>query len=95
VRRLVAWLLGGIAVFGFLKRRKTAKAEAPDAPDPRADTLRQKLAEARTIADERDEFEAAETPVDAVEPMPESPERRRQDVHEAGREITGRMREQR
>jgi hypothetical protein len=92
VRRPVAWLLGGAAVLEFLKRRKAAGPDAVDEPDPRADALRQKLAESRPIVEERDEFEAAETPVDRVEPAPADAERRRRDLHDAGREIAARMR---
>ena len=45
--------------------------EATETADPRADELRRKLAEARTIVEEREEFEAAETPVDRAEPEPQ------------------------
>ena len=62
----VAWLFGGFALFGFLRRRR----EAPAGPDPRADELRRKLAESRSIVEERDEFEAAEVTVDLAEPAP-------------------------
>jgi len=57
MRRPLPWLLGGFAVLGFLRRRR----EAPiTAGDPRAAELRRKLAESRSIVEERDEFEAAE-----------------------------------
>ena len=96
MRRPLAWLLGGVAVFEFLKRRKP---QAPDvfdeAPDPRAEELRRKLAESRTIVEEREEFEAAEPTVDQTEHAPDDPERRRREVHDAGREISARMREKR
>jgi hypothetical protein len=89
VRRPLAWLLGGFALFGFLRRRKPAVVP----PDPRAEELRQKLEEARTIVEERDEFEAAETPVDQVEPASGDPDARRREVHEAGRAAAEHMRE--
>jgi hypothetical protein len=55
-----------------------SRHQHPQAPptDP-AEELRAKLAEARA-ADDRDEFEAGETPVDQVDV-------RRQDVHERAR----------
>jgi hypothetical protein len=94
VRRTVAGLLGGIAVFEFFRRRRAAQTEQPDAgSDPRADELRRKLAESRAIVDERDEFEAAELTIDETEHAPDDPERRRRDVHETAREISARMRD--
>ena len=84
----LAWTFGGFALFGFLRRHR----EAPAAPDPRADELRRKLAEARSIVEERDEFEAAEVTVDLAEPAPEDPESRRRAVHDAGRETLEHMR---
>jgi MYXO-CTERM domain-containing protein len=85
----LAWMLGGFALFGFLRRRR----EAPSAVDPRADELRRKLAESRTIVEERDEFEAAEVTVDLAEPAPEDPESRRRAVHDSGRATVERMRD--
>jgi hypothetical protein len=90
VRRPFAWLLGGAAVFGFLRRRREPRVNGPD---PRAEALRRKLAESRTIVEERDEFEGAETTVDQAEPVPEDPETRRRAVHEAARDTVRRMRE--
>ena len=89
----LAWMLGGFALFGFLRRRR----EAPAGPDPRADELRRKLAEARSIVEERDEFEAAEVTVDLAEPAPAhaDPESRRRAVHDAGRAAVERMRNDR
>jgi hypothetical protein len=89
MKRPLAWLFGGFAVFGFLRRRR----EAPPGLDPRADELRRKLAESRSIVEERDEFEAAEVPVDLAEPAPVDPESRRRAVHDAGRATVERMRE--
>jgi hypothetical protein len=48
-------------VFRWLRRRRES------APDPAAE-LRAKLEESRSVADERDEFEAGETPVDRADP---------------------------
>jgi hypothetical protein len=85
----LAWLLGGFAVFGFLRRRR----EAPAGPDPRADELRRKLAESRSMVEERDQFEAAEVTIDRAEPAPVDPEARRRAVHDAGRATVERMRD--
>jgi hypothetical protein len=84
-------LLGGFALFGFLRRRRRHDAEA----DPRAEELRRKLAESRSIVEERDEFEGAELTVDRAEPAPEDPETRRRAVHEEGRATVERMRGER
>jgi MYXO-CTERM domain-containing protein len=89
MKRPLAWLLGGFALFGFLRRRR----EAPPGLDPRADELRRKLAESRSIVEERDEFEAAEVTVDLAEPPPVDPGSRRRAVHDAGRATVERMRE--
>jgi hypothetical protein len=91
VRRLLAWLFGGFALFGFLRRRREPGVD----PDPRAEELRRRLAESRSIVEERDEFEAAELTVDLAEPAPEDPESRRRSVHEAGRAALEQMRDQR
>jgi hypothetical protein len=91
VRRLLAWLFGGFALFGFLRRRREPRVD----PDPRAEELRRRLAESRSIVEERDEFEAAELTVDLAEPAPEDPESRRRSVHEAGRAALEQMRDQR
>ncbi|MDQ2967465.1 MAG: hypothetical protein M3R37_04000 [Actinomycetota bacterium] len=84
----LAWMLGGFALFGFLRRHR----EVPTGPDPRADELRRKLAESRSIVEEREEFEAAEVTVDLAQPAPEDPESRRRAVHDAGRATVERMR---
>jgi hypothetical protein len=104
VRRLLTWLsglAGGVALYRLLSQRQTAPALPPapappaadEGPDPRAAELRAKLEESRVLVDERDEFEAAETTVDAqAEPQSESPEERRRRVHEQGRSAAARMR---
>lgn len=85
MRRLTAWVGGtavGIAAYRLLRRRPQAAAEPASAePDTRAEELREKLAESRT-ADP-----AAEPVVDEEPPPaePETPEERRQRVHEEGR----------
>jgi hypothetical protein len=99
VRRLLTLLSGAVAGFGLYRllagRRPAPVFEEPPAPepseDPRAEELRRRLAEARTMVEEREEFEAAETPVDRAEPAPEVDERRKR-VHDEGRRTAERMR---
>ena len=80
MKRLYAWLAGlagGAAVYRAF-RRQPPVAE----PDP-ADELKARLAEARAAGDDREEFEAGETPVDEA-PDPDVDARRRS-VHERAR----------
>jgi hypothetical protein len=96
VRRPLTVLSGALAGFGLyrlLVSRRLTPAPAPVEPreDPRADELRRKLAESRTMVEEREEFESAETPVDRAETAPEVDERRKH-VHEEGRRAAERMR---
>src|SRR4051812_43384349 len=90
MRARIAWLAGaagaGVAVY-----RKLRRASGP-ANDPRADELRRKLDESRTIVDERAEYEAAETPVDEAPEPPAEVEDRRKAVHERGRAAADEMR---
>jgi hypothetical protein len=92
---LASAALAALGVYGALssRRRRPAPAPAPPAPepDPRAEELRRKLAESRAIVEEREEFEAAETPIDRAEPATEVDERRRA-VHERGERAAERMR---
>jgi len=87
MRRLHAWLAGAagaLAAYRALARRRAVPAPQPEpAPDPRASELRARLAEARAAGDDRDEFEAGETPVDEAVAL--DPEARRRAVHEEGR----------
>jgi hypothetical protein len=92
MKRPVAWLLGAFALLGFLRRRREP-VEATANHDPRAEDLRRKLAESRSIVEEREEFEGAELTVDLAEPAPENPESRRRTVHETGRATVDQMRD--
>jgi hypothetical protein len=93
VKRPLAWLLGAFALFRFLRRRQQQPVtDRGEAADPRAEELRRKLAESRTILEERDEYEGGETTVDQAEPLAD-PEARRRAVHESGRAAAERMRE--
>jgi hypothetical protein len=89
MRRSFAWLAGGFAVLRFFRRRRPAE---PEPSDPRADELRQRLAEARELSDERDEFEAGETTVDQAEPATPDVDARRREVHDAARATVEQMR---
>ena len=86
---LLASLLGGPAVFRLFRRRRPVGAEAPTS---RAEELRQRLAEARELAEERDEFEGGETTVDQAEPATPDADARRRQVHEAARATVEEMR---
>jgi hypothetical protein len=88
VRRPWAWAVGAFALVEALRRRR----EPEVAVDPRAEELRRKLAESRSIVEERDEFEAGELTVDLAEPAPEDPESRRRAVHESARATVEQMR---
>ena len=89
MRRPFAWIAGGLTALGLLHRRDDA---SPAAPDPRAEELRRKLDESRSMVEEREAFEGAELTVDRAEPAPEDPESRRRAVHEAGRATIEQMR---
>ena len=89
-------LLGGLALGAWLaralRRRPSEPAALEPGPDPRAEELRDKLADARTIVAEREEFEEAETPVDEAEPAGEDVAERRRKVHAHGHAVAGEMR---
>lgn len=93
MRSRLAWLLAGFGIAAALAARLRRKEprRLPAAPepgdDPRADELRRRIAESRDVVDEREEFEAAETPVDEADPG-----HRRREVHQRGRAAVERMR---
>jgi hypothetical protein len=82
------------------RRKPPAIPEPVHSPDPRAEELRRRLEESRGLLGEREEFEAAETPVDVVEPpVPAGPQSgedgvdaRRREIHERGRSVAEEMR---
>jgi len=95
MRSRFAWLLAGFGIAAALRSRllrrpatSTPPPEPSPEPDPRAGELRQRIAEAREVVDERDTFEEAETRIDEA-PDPAS---RRRDVHDRGRAALDRMR---
>ncbi len=92
MNRRLAFLTGGVAlgaaaVWRVVRRRPRPEAES----DPRAEELRARLDESRAVVDDREEFEGAETTVDAVDAVPE-PEERRRAVHAEGRAAVDEMR---
>jgi hypothetical protein len=92
VNRRLAFLTGGVAlgvaaVWRTVRRKPRSAVES----DPRAEELRARLDESRAVIDDREEFEGAETTVDAVEAVPE-PEERRRSVHAEGRAAVDKMR---
>ena len=73
--RLLTGLAGALGLAWLWRRlhREQAQTQAPE-PDPAAE-LREKLAQAREAADDRDEFDAAEgQPVDEIERTPPAAE---------------------
>jgi hypothetical protein len=89
----LALLLGGAVVAGAAAYRMLLRRPpAPTVPEPHAEALKSKLAEAREAADDREEFEAAETPVDRAETVPPELSERRASVHERGRQVAEQMR---
>ena len=91
---LASAALAALGLYGAVasRRRRATPAPTPETRDPRAEELRRKLAESRSIVEEREEFEAAETPVDRAEPATEVDERRRA-VHEQARGTARKMRD--
>ena len=96
MRRLLAWLAGaaaGAAALRVLKARFREPAATPSADrDPRAEELRRKLDESRTLVAERDEFEEGELTVDRAEASAGDVDERRRRVHEHGRAAAEEMR---
>jgi len=91
VKARTAWLAGAAgAAIAVYRKLRPAPAPAPaPAEDPRADELRRKLEESRTVAEEQHEEVAAsaETPVDEADG-----ESRRAAVHDRARAAADEMR---
>jgi hypothetical protein len=90
VRARTAWLAGaaGAAIAAYRKLRPAPAPSPAPTDDPRADELRRKLEESRTVADEQHEEAASpETAVDEADV-----ESRRAAVHERARAATDEMR---
>jgi hypothetical protein len=82
---MLAWLAGALGIAGLVKALRQRPQTLPQArPDPRAEELRRRLEETRTIAAQPvEQADAAELPVDEV-PDP-APARTREDVHAKAR----------
>jgi hypothetical protein len=94
MKRLLAGLAGVFGIRWILRKRRAAveqdlaaeraATEAAEASEPaadaRADELRERIEQAKATADDRDEYEAGETLVDA-----DDPSARRAAVHEGAR----------
>ena len=105
MRRLLAWLAGGVAGATALRvlRARLRKPAPPPTPerDPRAEELRRKIAQAREAAADEEEFEAAgmgpetileEKPAPAPGTPGEDVEEARRRVHEEARAAAEEMR---
>jgi hypothetical protein len=93
VQGRLALLLGGAVVAGAAAYRAlTRRGPAPVFPQPHAEALKARLAESRSVVEERDEFESAETPIDEAEPIPAEIGDRRRSVHDRGRQVAEEMR---
>ena len=88
----LAVLLGGAVLAGGVAYRFLVRREPAPAAEPHVEALKSKLAESRVVADDREEFEAAETPVDQAESVPPHVGDRRASVHERGRQVADQMR---
>jgi hypothetical protein len=77
VKRLLAALAGLLGIAWWRNRTRPLPALRPDP----ADELRARLAQARD-ADDRDEFESGEKPIDEI---PDDVETRRRSVHDRAR----------
>ena len=92
MRARTAWLAGaaGAAIAVYRKLRPTPAPDPAPADDPRADELRRRLEESRTVVEEQhEEADSPETPVDEVDV-----ESRRAAVHERARAATDEMRDE-
>ncbi len=81
-------MIAGAAAYRGLTRR----APAPVLPEPHVEALKARLAESKAVVQEREEFEAGETPVDQAEPVPTEVGDRRRSVHDRGRQVAEQMR---
>lgn len=93
--RLAGAALAGFVAYRLLRRRRAEdvgfEPSPPPPADERAEELRRRLEEARALDAEREAFEEGETAVDEADPD-ESPEARRQGVHEQGKAAAEEMR---
>jgi hypothetical protein len=90
VKGRAAWLTGAAVGAAGVAYRALRRRAPGNAVDPRAGELRRKLDESKPLVDERDEFEAAETPVDETESV--TVDEKRAAVHDRGRAALDDMR---
>ena len=83
--------MAAAALWRRIRRRPAGWVEI-EPVDPRAEELRRRLDESRAVVDDREEFEGAETTVDAVEDVAADPAERRRALHAEGRSAVDRMR---
>lgn len=89
----MALLVGGAVVAGAAAYKAIfRRGPAPVVPEPHVEALKSKLAASRVVAEDREEFEAAETPIDEAEAVPLEVGNRRRSVHERGRQVAEQMR---
>jgi hypothetical protein len=93
VQGRLALIVGGAAVAGAaVYRAFFRRGPAPIVPEPHVEALKSKLAESRVVAEDREDFESAETPIDQAETVPAELGDRRRSVHERGRQVAEQMR---
>lgn len=91
MRRGLAWLGGAIGLAAWLRLRRRASGTFERRDSDPADELRARLEQARSSADDRDAFDAAEgQPVDEVD-RPRSIEERRRAIHDKAQQALGEM----
>lgn len=89
----LALIVGGAVVAGAaVYRALVRRGPVPVVPEPHVEALKTKLAESRVVAEDREEFESAETPIDEAETVPGEVGDRRRSVHERGRQVAEQMR---
>jgi hypothetical protein len=89
----LALLLGGAVIAGAAAYRAfSRRPPAPVVPEPHVEALKARLAESKAVVQEREEFEAGETPIDEAEPVPTEVGDRRRSVHDRGRKVAEQMR---